>query len=62
MGVEPFLLSSSMKMVISQRLAKKICTSCKKEKILSEGIRKKVEDFLKPIMDENELKNLVFYE
>ncbi len=62
MGVEPFLLSSAMKMVISQRLAKKMCPFCKKEKPLTEWTRKKVEEFLKPIMDEEELKNLVFYE
>ncbi len=62
MGVEPFLLSSAMKMVISQRLAKKMCPFCKKEKVLSEQVRKKVEGFLKPIMEEEELKNLVFYE
>jgi type IV pilus assembly protein PilB len=62
MGVEPFLLSSAMKMVISQRLAKRMCPFCKKEKVLSEPIRKKVEEFLKPIMEEEELKKLVFYE
>ncbi|NUJ97719.1 type II/IV secretion system protein [Candidatus Gracilibacteria bacterium] len=62
MGVEPFLLSSAMKMVISQRLAKRMCPFCKKEKVLSEQVRKKVEGFLKPIMEEEELKNLVFYE
>mgnify|MGYP004703299421 CR=1 FL=1 len=31
MGVEPFLVASSVKCVISQRLVKKICPKCKKE-------------------------------
>jgi type II secretory ATPase GspE/PulE/Tfp pilus assembly ATPase PilB-like protein len=31
MGVEPFLLASAMKMVISQRLAKRMCQHCKEE-------------------------------
>jgi len=61
MGVEPFLLSSAMKMVISQRLAKKICPYCKKETTVSEAIKKKVDYFLAPLMDEEELKNLTFY-
>ncbi len=32
MGVEPFLLSSSLRLVIGQRLVRKICPNCKKEK------------------------------
>lgn len=31
MGVEPFLVASSVKCVISQRLVKKVCPNCKKE-------------------------------
>ncbi len=62
MGVETFLLSSSIRMVISQRLLKKICQNCKKEKNLSEPLLKKVRDFLYPIMDKSEVDSLVFYE
>lgn len=32
MGVEPFLVASSVKCVISQRLVKKLCTHCKTER------------------------------
>ncbi len=32
MGVEPFLLSSSLRLVIGQRLVRTICPNCKKEK------------------------------
>ena len=30
MGVEPFLLSSAIDCVVAQRLARKLCDSCKK--------------------------------
>ena len=62
MGVETFLLSSSMRMVISQRLVRKICQNCKKEKVLWEALLKRVREFLYPIMDKAEVDGLVFYE
>nr|MDD3720764.1 GspE/PulE family protein [Candidatus Gracilibacteria bacterium] len=62
MGVETFLLSSALRMVISQRLMKKICQDCKKEIELPELILKKVRETLYPIMDKSEVDNLVFYE
>lgn len=37
MGIEPFLLSSSLVGVIAQRLVRRICKSCKKEYIPSEA-------------------------
>jgi len=62
MWVEPFLLSSAMKMVISQRLAKKLCPHCK---IVDESITETklatVKNYLKSIVDKNTLDNLVFY-
>jgi type IV pilus assembly protein PilB len=36
MGVEPFLLSSSLNVIIAQRLVRKLCTSCKEEMKLTE--------------------------
>lgn len=61
MGVEPFLLSSAMKMVISQRLGKRICSHCKQEVSISDAVRKKVEHYLSPIMEKEELEQLTFY-
>ncbi len=61
MWVEPFLLASAMKMVISQRLWKKICYNCKEDYTLKETEKKKVEEILGPIVDKNEMKNLKFY-
>ncbi len=43
MGVEPFLLSSTLNMVVSQRLIRRICDSCRYSKaVKSEEIRKKI--------------------
>ena len=61
MWVEPFLLSSAMKMVISQRLWKRVCSNCKVEDKISEVKLKKVKNFLQPIVDKKTLDNLVFY-
>jgi len=47
-------------MVISQRLAKRLCQSCKKPEEISELKRKKVKDHLINIMDEKEIEQLVF--
>ena len=61
MGVEPFLLASAMKMVISQRLWKRICKDCKEELALTEVQKKKVHEILGPIVEKDQLENLVFY-
>jgi len=37
MGIEPFLVSSSVILMLAQRLARKICTQCKIEEKLSES-------------------------
>jgi len=60
MGVEPFLLASAMKMVISQRLWKRICTECKEDYTPKETEKKKIEEILGPIVDKEEIKNLKF--
>lgn len=61
MGVEPFLLASAMKMVISQRLWKRICPDCKKEHIINEIQKEKVKKLLWPIVEKEQLEHLVFY-
>ncbi len=42
MGVEPFLVASSINLILAQRLARKICTNCAKEVELSPEILIKV--------------------
>lgn len=49
MGIEPFLISSSVIGVIAQRLVRKICPKCKKEIKITPDIEK--------ILDENEIGN-----
>lgn len=61
MWVETFLVASAMKMVISQRLWKKICPYCKVEKKPTIIQMEKIKTFLEPILDKEAMKNLVFY-
>lgn len=61
MGVEPFLLASAMKMVISQRLGKRLCKHCQEVEELSDAKKKKIKDFLINIMEESEIEKLVFH-
>ena len=62
MWVEPFLIASAMKMVMSQRLSKRVCSHCKIEYKPKEIELKKIKKYLEPILDEETLKNLKFYE
>ncbi|MCP4523169.1 MAG: type II/IV secretion system protein [Candidatus Gracilibacteria bacterium] len=39
LGVDPLLISSSLRVIISQRLARKLCTHCKEDYIPSEKIK-----------------------
>jgi len=60
MGVEPFLLASAMKMVISQRLGKRMCPHCKQQYHPTEAEKIKIKEHLGPIIDED-IEDLVFY-
>lgn len=62
MGVEPFLLASAMKMVISQRLWKRLCTQCKQPKDVNPIELKRVKKILEPIMTIEDLDKLQFFE
>jgi len=61
MGVEPFLLASAMKMVISQRLGKRLCQHCKKPEVMSDIKQAKVIKYLDNIMDKQEVEKITFY-
>ncbi len=60
MGVEPFLLASAMKMVVSQRLGKRICSHCKVEQQLEPAVREKVKKYLSNIMEEEDVDQATF--
>jgi len=47
MKVERFLLASTLKVIVAQRLARRLCEHCKKETILSEDARQEMIDELK---------------
>ncbi len=42
MGIEPFLVSSSVILILAQRLARKICTGCKEEESVPESALLKI--------------------
>jgi len=52
MGVEPFLISSSLNIAIAQRLVKKICSYCKEEIAVSLSMEKIIRKELESIPDD----------
>lgn len=56
MGVEPFLIASTIVAVVAQRLVRKLCENCKRPYKPTESVLKRL-----PI-DPKELENIVFYE
>lgn len=62
MWVEPYLLASAMKMVISQRLWKRICSFCKEEYEPTEIQKKKIHEYLSPIFKKEDIDNSKFFQ
>jgi len=52
MGIEPFLLSSSLRMVIAQRLVRRICENCKEEISVPDSVKRKVTETLAHVSEE----------
>ncbi len=46
MGIEPFLLSASLNVIMAQRLVRKLCHDCKKEQPLTEIIKEEIKTAL----------------
>ena len=62
MGVEPFLIASSVEAFIAQRLVRVICQDCKEEDNGQNAeIRKRMDDDLKQILQNNQLKEVKIY-
>jgi type IV pilus assembly protein PilB len=55
MGVEPYLINSTLACVIAQRLVRKICLYCKQAYFLKEDIARSLK------LDESKIGNLQFY-
>ncbi len=49
MKVEPFLLSSTLNLVLAQRLVRKICDNCKEEMNLPESLNKEIEQMIQDL-------------
>ena len=49
MKVERFLLASTLKVIVAQRLARRLCEHCKKETKLSEDVRQEMIDELRSL-------------
>ena len=45
MGVEPFLISATLRTVMAQRLVRKLCESCKHEITLPDEVQAKFKEF-----------------
>jgi type IV pilus assembly protein PilB len=52
MGIESFLLSSSLQVVMAQRLVRKICQQCKQETTFPEQLLQQVRQLLAPVPTE----------
>ena len=54
MNIEPFLISSALKMVISQRLVKKICPHCgATHKITDPAMQAKISGYLSHVIEDD---------
>src|SRR5207247_903899 len=56
MGIEPFLVSSSVNLILAQRLVRRVCAHCKKPVILNEEILSELQ------LDPTEAKGATFME
>lgn len=52
LGVEPFLLPSSLNLLVAQRLVKRLCPDCKKETAASESAKKIIIDTIESLPPE----------
>jgi type IV pilus assembly protein PilB len=55
MGIEPYLLASSLNLIVAQRLVRKICEHCKEPMTLSKEVLKRLK------IDPQQTKDAVFY-
>lgn len=56
MGVEPFLITSTLQAVVGQRLVRTICPNCKREHQVTE------EEMLEFNLDDEDIQGMTFYE
>jgi len=56
MGLKPFLLAPSLNAMIGQRLVRRVCDKCKKEIALSDEQKKRIEDIMDKLPEEEKGK------
>ncbi len=49
MGIEPFLLASSLRIVVAQRLVRQVCSECKEEMKVPDSVKKSIQKELEKI-------------
>ncbi len=59
LGVDPFLISSALRLIISQRLIRRACQYCRIEETIPEGSKKTVQKEVGQYV--HDIKNLKFY-
>jgi type IV pilus assembly protein PilB len=55
MGIERYLLASSLNLVVAQRLVRRVCSYCKEKEYLSDELLKRLK------LDRNDAQNCTFY-
>ncbi len=61
LGMEPFLLASALKLIIAQRLIKKLCVKCKKEYKPKESVLSTINDSIGSFVD-GPIEDIDFFE
>ena len=56
LGIEPFLIASSVRVIAAQRLVRQICEHCKEEEHIPDNVVEKVREELKGVSDEERRK------
>ncbi len=56
LGIEPFLIASSVRVIAAQRLVRRICEYCKEEEHIPANVVEKVREGLKGVSDEEKRK------
>jgi len=61
MGIEPFLLVSSLSSIVGQRVLRKICPSCKEEYTPPPQVTEDIVKVLGPLLDKNKAEKLTLF-
>jgi len=60
MGVEPFLVASSLEGVIAQRLVRKICENCKTERKMTQLEKEEIKHYYPQVLDQIQTDSLYY--